>query len=285
MSARNACCTTLAGICILAVLLVSVILPEVAAAGPVKQEVCHIPPDDPFNFHTITISPKAWGAHEGHGDLDGACNGVCASLCDDANACTIDDTGDCEFNGCPLVRAPVDCDDGDPLTEDSCSPASGCVNVCMDGYTRDPVSGDCVLLCPAGEVYDPVTMSCVSVCAEGETWDPDAMACVAACPCFDLAAFGAALSTQDPPGNYHYCGDLAGYPYQDFGPGAEGYVLLSNDLTLFALAGFSNLGPNTACTSNFPPEALGAEHVQSNSNTTSAQDAACRALFEIYCDL
>jgi hypothetical protein len=93
-----------------------------------KVDVCHVPPGNPENFHTITISENALNAHLGHGDFEGACNANCASLCDDGNACTIDDTGDCAEVGCPLVPEPVDCNDSDPTTADSCEPAIGCIN-------------------------------------------------------------------------------------------------------------------------------------------------------------
>ena len=38
-------------------------------AGAVKVDVCHVPPGDPDNFHTITISQNALEAHLAHGDM------------------------------------------------------------------------------------------------------------------------------------------------------------------------------------------------------------------------
>jgi len=89
-----------------------------------------MPPDNPENFHTITINLDALEAHLAHGDLGGACNSLCAILCDDGNPCTIDDTGDCEAAGCPGdVRDPVDCDDGNLCTGDYCDLLrGGCQN-------------------------------------------------------------------------------------------------------------------------------------------------------------
>ena len=46
---------------------------SVAFGGATKVDVCHIPPDDPDNFHTIRISEKALPSHLKHGDLEGAC--------------------------------------------------------------------------------------------------------------------------------------------------------------------------------------------------------------------
>ena len=47
--------------------------PALAARAP-KVEICHIPPGNPENFHTITISENAVEAHLAHGDLAGACD-------------------------------------------------------------------------------------------------------------------------------------------------------------------------------------------------------------------
>ena len=46
--------------------------PALAKPAP-KVEICHIPPGDPEDFHTITISENASAAHQAHGDLAGAC--------------------------------------------------------------------------------------------------------------------------------------------------------------------------------------------------------------------
>jgi len=40
-----------------------------------KITICHIPPGNPDNAKTISISSSAWPAHERHGDTMGACNG------------------------------------------------------------------------------------------------------------------------------------------------------------------------------------------------------------------
>ena len=47
-----------------------------AAAGQAKVDICHIPPGDPDNAHTITISENALSAHLDHGDRVGACDSV-----------------------------------------------------------------------------------------------------------------------------------------------------------------------------------------------------------------
>jgi hypothetical protein len=74
--------------------------------------------------------------------------------CNDANACTTLDA--CDGAGHCLSVIPLDCDDGDPCTLDSCSPASGCIHTpaaegtsCDDGNACDGVEscdgyGSCV---------------------------------------------------------------------------------------------------------------------------------------------
>jgi hypothetical protein len=37
--------------------------------------ICHFPPGNPGNAHTLTIDGSAWPAHRSHGDQLGACNG------------------------------------------------------------------------------------------------------------------------------------------------------------------------------------------------------------------
>lgn len=173
MFRKNAFSTILAIGALLAITLGLLLLSKPVHAGPSKVEVCHLPPGELDNFHTITISDKALGAHVEHGDLEGACDGVCAALCDDGDACTIDDTGDCSVNGCPVERTAVNCDDGNNLTNDYCDSGSGCINVCIDGYVDDG-NGTCV---PIGGTN---------------------------CPCFDAAALDAVAA------DVLFCGDLGG---------------------------------------------------------------------------
>ncbi len=41
-----------------------------------KITICHIPPGNPANAHSITISINALEAHRAHGDFVGPCNGT-----------------------------------------------------------------------------------------------------------------------------------------------------------------------------------------------------------------
>jgi len=45
-----------------------------APAWAAKVEICHIPPGNPSNLHTITISEHALQAHLAHGDFLGGCS-------------------------------------------------------------------------------------------------------------------------------------------------------------------------------------------------------------------
>src|SRR6185295_14897439 len=140
-----------------------------AWAGNAKVQVCHIPPGNPSNFHTITISESALSAHLGHGDLAGACFANCDTLCSDGNACTIDACDASE--NCISTHPPVNCNDSNLCTTDSCNPATGCANtpkICTDGdnctvNACDPVTGSCVappVVCPAGQTCDPANGNC-----------------------------------------------------------------------------------------------------------------------------
>lgn len=44
-------------------------------AGETKVTICHIPPGNPANAHTITVGEPAVKAHLAHGDYLGACGG------------------------------------------------------------------------------------------------------------------------------------------------------------------------------------------------------------------
>jgi hypothetical protein len=147
-----------------------------------QVQICHIPPGNPDNYHTITISENALSTHLAHGDLPEACNAVCTTLCDDGNACTVDDTGDCEQSGCPSVpRAPTDCDDGLACTVNTCDPASGCE------FTPAVVC-NAPDLCTISTCAEPegVCLDTPVVCPEGQACNPDNGECESAavtCPC------------------------------------------------------------------------------------------------------
>ena len=103
-------------------------------AAPARVDVCHIPPGDPDNFHTITVSENALPAHLSHGDLAGSCGDFCGWLCDDGDACTIDACDETE----QCFYPPVDCTDGNVCTEDLlCDPLDGCLSEVQIGQACD----------------------------------------------------------------------------------------------------------------------------------------------------
>jgi hypothetical protein len=132
--------TKLAIITIAAGGIAAFVLPDTAeAARASKVDVCHIPPANPSDFHTITISENALAAHLAHGDLEGPCSAFCDFLCGDGDACTVDYLGDCEEDGClpEGERPPTDCNDSIACTVDSCDSSTGCIKTPDDAFCDD----------------------------------------------------------------------------------------------------------------------------------------------------
>jgi hypothetical protein len=127
---------------------------SVAGEPPERVVICHIPPDDPINFHTITVSEKSLPAHLGHYDILGPCDNYCEQLCDDDNPCTVDSCLD-DRGGCTPIdeREPVDCNDLIDCTDDSCDEFTGCMNIaddtnCPVAHYCDPINGCSMTECP-----------------------------------------------------------------------------------------------------------------------------------------
>lgn len=95
------------------------------AWGRGRIEICHIPPGNPDNAHTIVINEAALAAHLAHGDFLGPCD--CergdAPDCSDDDLCTDEDgiAGEC-------IYTLIEYDHGELCTVDC----------------RDPDTGDCV---------------------------------------------------------------------------------------------------------------------------------------------
>lgn len=170
-----------------------------------KVTLCHIPPGNPGNAHTISVGVKAVRAHLRHGDVCGPCealgcfddddcapgqicyDGECVTPtgtgCQDSDEC--DDGNECTTDFCnPALgcqHQPIDtCSDGDPCTIDSCDPDVGCVSVpinCEDGNpcTIDEcVGGQCnsaPIDCPEGEVCEDGVCLPLPECEEIEDCD------------------------------------------------------------------------------------------------------------------
>jgi hypothetical protein len=77
-----------------------------AAAGPKeKVDVCHIPPGNPGNAHTITVNGNALKAHLAHGDTEGECREERPGKVDDDDDSSDDKTSE---NREPIARAGAD---------------------------------------------------------------------------------------------------------------------------------------------------------------------------------
>jgi hypothetical protein len=64
--------------------------------GGHKVTICHIPPGNPSNAHTITVDESALRAHFAHGDSPGACQsgGPCnPNPCQNLGTCSLDGLG------------------------------------------------------------------------------------------------------------------------------------------------------------------------------------------------
>jgi hypothetical protein len=57
----------------LAVIFVALVASVGSAAPSDKVTICHIPPGNPRNAHTIVVAESAVPAHLAHGDSLGAC--------------------------------------------------------------------------------------------------------------------------------------------------------------------------------------------------------------------
>jgi hypothetical protein len=68
---------------------------SVAWGGGPKVTICHVPPGNPSNAHTITISQSAIPAHLAHGDRLGSCaGGPCAvNPCLNLGICSATESG------------------------------------------------------------------------------------------------------------------------------------------------------------------------------------------------
>ncbi len=111
------------------------------AAKLPKITICHFPPGNPANWHTITISENALQKHQDqHGDLIGvACEDAsCEQLCSDGDACTQDVMASEDCICLPSPGPPVDCDDDNPCTLNDCDPVDGCLN------TPEPMDWPCM---------------------------------------------------------------------------------------------------------------------------------------------
>ena len=92
------------------------------APGPNgKVTICHVPPGNPDNAHTISVSPNAANAHLGHGDFCGPCEAAMCSEDADCGEGQICVDGECVTP--PGCQTDDDCDEGWPLGRDPRNPS------------------------------------------------------------------------------------------------------------------------------------------------------------------
>jgi hypothetical protein len=100
-------------------LSVSLLVASPALAKSAKTDICHVPPGNPANGHTISVASNAVAAHLAHGDCLGACT-VCGCgfgdivLCGGQCHLCVDLSRDCSLAAvdcCP----PCQCSPGDDV--------------------------------------------------------------------------------------------------------------------------------------------------------------------------
>lgn len=112
-----------------ALIVAALMVPALAAAaGPKeKTELCHVPPGNPGNAHTITVGGNAANAHLGHGDTLGPCPIERPGKVDDDDDSSDDTTG---ANRAPIARAGAD----QCLAYDK--------TIALDGTSSSDIDGD-----------------------------------------------------------------------------------------------------------------------------------------------
>jgi len=113
-----------------------------SAAMAETVNICHVPPGNAGNAHTISVSQSAVAAHLAHGDTLGACECRVDDDCTDGNLC---DEDHCERGKCQHV--PLSCPAQPCVENPVCVPETGeCAGTpvdCGDGVC-DPSAGGCV---------------------------------------------------------------------------------------------------------------------------------------------
>ena len=80
-------------------------------------------------------------------DKPGPCKDYCHDLCDDGNMCAINYKISNEECTCLAEPESLNCDDGDPETDDNCVPSVGCVHLPKTPKTIPVCSGEDAVPC------------------------------------------------------------------------------------------------------------------------------------------
>jgi len=189
-----------------------------AMAKQPKVDVCHVPPGNPANAHTINISENAVPDHIAHGDTLGECECQVDEDCANDTLCDEDScvAGKCQHFqvGCPAIVCfqdrvcdpttglcpepePVECD----TVDEECNPETGeCIGVgpcdpggCATGFIQCNDNASCI----CGEAAEGggfcfLTRSCgeVAPCPNGTGDCPPGETCVINTCCNPAATCG-----------------------------------------------------------------------------------------------
>jgi hypothetical protein len=205
-----------------------------ASAGGAKVCLCHIPPGDPGDAHTICVGPPAVRAHLGHGDTMGVCPVICGGsagntcttgqFCKhDVGSCGPDDSGVCTPKPptCQPVSAPVCGCDGKTY-DNACLADSAGVSVDHAGAcaTQAACGGTTGVQCAADQFCKHDQGACAAdaqgVCAPMPAFCPPTLTQVCGCDgttysnsCFADAA-GVAVDHAGPCQEGAACGGTGG---------------------------------------------------------------------------
>jgi hypothetical protein len=112
------------------------------AGGTTKVCLCHVPPGNPANAHTICVGSPAVKAHLGHGDSLGECAIHCGG--DTGVTCAEDEFCKIEVGVCSdsaegiCVDTPLSC-------PDTVAPVCGCDGATYDNACKAEVAGQAIL--------------------------------------------------------------------------------------------------------------------------------------------
>jgi hypothetical protein len=132
--ARFAICSRTLAVCLLIFTPVTAFAGNEGSSGSEKVTVCHVPPGNPSNAHTIAIGGGALAAHLAHGDAEGTCAALCRN---DGTSCG--DNGECCNGLCSEGVCTTPCGE----VGSTCgSNGQCCSGVCEGGTCITPCTED-----------------------------------------------------------------------------------------------------------------------------------------------
>ena len=154
---------------ILSLAFAMLLAPALVTAAPEEMvTVCHVPPGNPADAHTISVSPFAVDAHLAHGDQLDSCAPVCRG---EGQACTSSDqccSENCDGSTCvPACTANGStCTSNPDCCSDLCSAEGICASDCTIGPEFAEIGGtNCSveLPCCPGVLFIPDVVGPVEI--------------------------------------------------------------------------------------------------------------------------